>query len=296
MNKIYSLILLLLISFQGISQSISITKIIETDCGSPYVKSVELYVSGTIDFANDPASVHYMNNGKAWNETEFDLTPLGSVTDSHIYIVRDIATMQAEFPSVTFDSSNTITDGNATNGDDGYRAVINGNVVSQFGKDQTDADDDPAADWNHNDTVFSRTIGVVDDGTWNSSQWTGESENSLDGLGVCKAGDGFEAAFASLGNGHPLQSWTPPTASIDDVAINKLSIYPNPLNSNNRILHINSNFKEDINIKIYDISGKEILNKQLATNTIDLSNLKTGVYIVGVKHKDINFSSRLILK
>ena len=237
-----------------------------------------------------------MNNGKEWNETEFDLTSLGSVTDSHIYIVRDIQLMQAEFPSVTFDSSNTIVDGNATNGDDGYRAVIDGNVVSQFGKDQTDADNDPAADWNHNDTVFSRTIGVVDDGTWNSSQWTGEPENSLDNLGACKGGDGFEAAFESLGNGHPLQSWTPPTASNNDLAINKLTIYPNPLNSNYRILHINSNFKEDINIKIYDISGKEILNKQLATNTIDLSSLNTGVYIVGVKHKDINFSSRLIVK
>jgi hypothetical protein len=93
-----------------------------------------------------------------------------------------------------------------------------------------------------------------------------------------------------------MQSWTPPTASIDDLSRNKISIYPNPLTSNNRVLNINSNYKEEINVKVYDISGKEILNRQLTTNTINLSTLKTGVYIISVKQEDINISNRLIVK
>ena len=92
-----------------------------------------------------------------------------------------------------------------------------------------------------------------------------------------------------------MQSWTPPTASIDDLASNKISIYPNPLTSINRILHINTNFKEDVIAKVYDISGKEILSKKIKTNTINLSTLKTGVYIINLKQKNINLSSRLIV-
>ena len=102
MKKIY---FLFLISTLGYSQSVSITKIIETDCASPYIKTVELYVSGTIDFANDPVTVDFMSNGGSWSNTRFDLTTLGSVTDSYIYLVRDIALMQADFPSITFDAS-----------------------------------------------------------------------------------------------------------------------------------------------------------------------------------------------
>ena len=105
----------------------------------------------------------------------------------------------------------------------------------------------------------------------------------------------LETHLSTLAADHAMQSWTPPTASIDDLASNKISIYPNPLTSINRVLNINSNYSEDINVKVYDISGKEILNRQLTTNTINLSNLKTGVYIISVKQEDINISSRLIV-
>ena len=299
MKQIYSLILLFLISFQGISQSVSITKVIETDCSSPYIKSVELYVSGTIDFSSDIVEVNWMQNGNAWstehaNGDDVDkINALGVVTDSHIYLVRDIDLMAAEFPSVTFDATNTVVVTFGSNGDDGVQVVMNGNVVSQFGKDATDADDDNI--WEHDDSVVSRKIGVADSGTWDETHWEYSGKNSLDNKGVCKGGAGFEAEFASLGNGHPLQSWTPPTASIDDFAINKLSIYPNPLTDDNRILHINANFKEDVIVKVYDISGKEILSKKIKTNTINLSTLKTGVYMINVKQKNINLSSRLIV-
>lgn len=299
MKKLYSFTLILFVSFHGISQSVSITKVIETDCSSPYVKSVELYVSGTIDFSTDIVEVNYMQNGKEWSSSTSSgddtdkINALGTVTDSYIYLVKDIGFMAAEFPSVTFDATNTVVIAFGSNGDDGVQVVMNGNVVSQFGKDATDADDDNI--WEHDDSVVSRKIGVADSGTWDETHWEYSGKNSLDNKGVCKNGAGFQAEFASLGNGHPLQSWTPPTASIDDLASNKISIYPNPLTSNNRVLNINSNYKGDINVKVYNISGKEILNRQLTTNTINLSTLKTGVYIISVKQEDINISSRLIV-
>ena len=300
MKKIYSLILTIFVCTLVNSQSMHITKVIETDCSSPFLKTVEFYVSGTIDFATANIGVEYMNNGGAWNSTVFDFTSLGSVTDSYVYLIRDLQIMTDNFPSITFDASNTVTTGTATNGDDGYRVVMDGNVISQFGKDATDADNDPADDWDHGDTIFSRALGVNDDGTWNSSQWVGEAENSIDTKSLCAISGGagtvaLETHLSTLAADHAMQSWTPPTDSIDDLASNKISIYPNPLTSINRVLNINSNYSEDINVKVYDISGKEILNRQLTTNTINLSNLKTGVYIISVKQEDINISSRLIV-
>ena len=74
MKKIY--ILFLLISFGGFAQNVTITKIIETGCATPFVKTVELYVDGTVNFANfgadalqntadDEVILNYMNNGSS---------------------------------------------------------------------------------------------------------------------------------------------------------------------------------------------------------------------------------------
>ena len=56
------------------------------------------------------------------------------------------------------------------------------------------------------------------------------------------------------------------------------------------------NLSEDNGLVTLTASLNSSLNKQLATNTIDLSSLKTGVYIISVKQEDINISNRLIVK
>ena len=64
--------------------------------------------------------------------------------------------MLVEFPSTTFDTSNTIVVGTSTNGNDGYHIVLNNNVVSQFGKTETETDADDDTIWEHDDSVVSR--------------------------------------------------------------------------------------------------------------------------------------------
>ena len=155
MKKLYILLFLMFASFSSYAQNVTITKIIETGCSSPFLKSVELYVDGTVDFSTDVV-LNYMQNGAPWADNQIDISALGTITDSFVYIVRDIALMQAEFPSTTFDASNTVVVTNSTNGDDGYQVVLNGEVVSQFGKTETDADNDTDSNWNHNDAVATR--------------------------------------------------------------------------------------------------------------------------------------------
>ncbi|MDG1398574.1 MAG: hypothetical protein P8P88_09325, partial [Polaribacter sp.] len=110
--------------------------------------------------------------------------------------------MQGEFPSTTFDTSNTIVVGTSTNGNDGYQIVLNNNVVSQFGKAETDADDDTILE--HDDSVVSRKQEIADNGTWDESHWNYSCKNTLDGETSCNGGAGIESYLAGLGNGYPL--------------------------------------------------------------------------------------------
>lgn len=215
MKKIY-LLLLGLFSLTTFSQNVTITKIIETGCpsSSGFLKSVELYVDGTVDFASE-VTLNYMQNGAPWADNQIDISALGVQTDSFVYLVRDIAVMQAEFPSTTFDASNTVVVSTSTNGDDGYQVVLNGTVVSQFGKTETDADNDTDSNWNHNDAVATRLDGVPDVGTWDSTHWDITPENDLDDHTACQGAGvspNLETYFATLGGTFPLGSgsgWTP---------------------------------------------------------------------------------------
>ena len=229
MKKLY--FLFLLISFGGFAQNITITKIIETACADPFVKTVELYVDGTVNFANfgadttqntadDEVILNYMLNGAPWADNQIDISALGTVTDAFVYIVRDIPLMQAEFPSTTFDATNTVVVGTSTNGDDGYQIVLNGVVVSQFGKTETDADLDTDSNWNHNDAVATR-LSNPDLGTWNPSDWVITAENDLDDNTACQGvGTNLETYFNTLGGNFPLGSgsgWTPSGATCTTV-------------------------------------------------------------------------------
>ena len=68
---------------------------------------------------------------------------------------------------------------------------------------------------------------------------------------------------------------TCPTASVDDQNQLDISIYPNPTSD---IVYIDGNYTQ-LKVIIYNVLGKEILNKSI-TNSIDISHLDNGVYIL----------------
>ena len=209
--------ILLFLSFASFGQNVTITKVIETGCATPFVKTVELYVDGTVDFSTDVV-LNYMNNGATWSANQIDISGFGVQSNKFLYIVRDIALMQAEFPGKTFDSSNTIVVTTATNGDDGYQIVLKGTVVSQFGKTETDADNDSDSNWKHEDAVATRKNGIPDLGTWDPTHWEITAENALDAHTSCQnsASTNLETYFATLSSTFPLGSgsgWTPTPAT-----------------------------------------------------------------------------------
>jgi hypothetical protein len=68
---------------------------------------------------------------------------------------------------------------------------------------------------------------------------------------------------------------TCPTAGVDDQNQLDISIYPNPTSD---IVYVEGNYTQ-LKVIIYNVLGKEILNKSI-TNSIDISHLDNGVYIL----------------
>ena len=68
---------------------------------------------------------------------------------------------------------------------------------------------------------------------------------------------------------------TCPTASVDDQNQLDISIYPNPTSD---IVYIDGNYTQ-LEAVVYDILGKQVMNKSI-TNSIDISQLEKGVYIL----------------
>ena len=65
------------------------------------------------------------------------------------------------------------------------------------------------------------------------------------------------------------------TAGIDDQNQLDISIYPNPTSD---MVYIGGNYTQ-LKVVIYNILGKEVINKSI-TNSIDISHLENGVYLM----------------
>ena len=86
---------------------------------------------------------------------------------------------------------------------------------------------------------------------------------------------------------------TAPT-SINDFNDLQINIYPNPFTKN---IYIKLNDNPLLNnISIFDVSGKEIVSKNIVANdyTVNLSFLTEGIYFVKVTNKKSSFFSKII--
>jgi hypothetical protein len=81
-----------------------------------------------------------------------------------------------------------------------------------------------------------------------------------------------------------------PPLSIDDNSLDIISIYPNPAKDK---LHFRTSLNERLDIAVYDILGKEIINKSVdIDNSLDVSKLQSGLYIL--KFKDYNDTYKFV--
>jgi len=84
------------------------------------------------------------------------------------------------------------------------------------------------------------------------------------------------------------------TLSSNEFNINSFSIYPNP--TNNGIVTISSTTNEVMNVQVFDILGKEVKNEVITNNTLDVSSLTTGMYLVKITQNNASSTKKLVIR
>jgi hypothetical protein len=84
------------------------------------------------------------------------------------------------------------------------------------------------------------------------------------------------------------------SASLNDNNIDGLTMYPNPLKENT--LHLTSTANAAMSVQIYDVLGKEVVNSKVMNNTVNVSSLNAGVYIVKVTEEGKTATRKLVIQ
>ena len=109
------------------------------------------------------------------------------------------------------------------------------------------------------------------------------------------ATDTPELQFDEIRVGTTWAEVTPPsTAGLSDNNISGLTMYPNPLKGNT--LFITSTANAEMNVKIYNVLGKEVLSTKVNNTSVDVSNLASGVYIVKVTEEGKTATRKLVIQ
>ncbi len=82
--------------------------------------------------------------------------------------------------------------------------------------------------------------------------------------------------------------------SIKQNAISGLSVYPNPLTDG--YLYITSNSSNATTVAVYDILGKQVLNAKTSNNNVNVSNLKSGAYIIRITEDGKTDNRKVIIE
>jgi len=84
------------------------------------------------------------------------------------------------------------------------------------------------------------------------------------------------------------------TAGTKESAIAGLKLFPNPLKGN--VLNITSDANATKTIAIFDVLGKQVVNTTTANNSINVSNLTSGVYIVKITEEGKTATKKLVVQ
>ena len=72
-----------------------------------------------------------------------------------------------------------------------------------------------------------------------------------------------------------------------------VEIYPNPATGT---IHFNTNFNDDLEIKVYNLLGDVVFQSQSSVNQFDLSNIPKGIYLIVIWTKGAYGIEKLVLQ
>ncbi len=118
---------------------------------------------------------------------------------------------------------------------------------------------------------------------------------NLDGVATVFLRVTFNGASTSTGNNRmdniKFVAGTLSTNSFDKAGF---TMYPNPTNTGSVTITTNTN--QNKNVVVFDVLGKQVLAKNLTGNTLNVSSLKSGIYLVQVTEGNTTSTKKLIIK
>jgi hypothetical protein len=105
----------------------------------------------------------------------------------------------------------------------------------------------------------------------------------------------FDGATTSTGNNRIDNiKFTGSTLSTSDFGRTGVSIYPNPVRSGG-VITINTNNSQPLQVTVFDVLGKQVLSRTISNNTLNVSSLKAGVYLVQVTDNNKTTTRKLVV-
>jgi len=215
MKHLYSIIITLFISVIAFAQQPIITAIVDGDCSGGNPKVIEIYASGTVDFAL--FSIENQSNTNTNWAGATSLAPLGTVTNGFVYITTagSAASLATDFPSITA-ANQLVTNTANNNGDDRVRIINTATttVIDQYGVSDTSG---IGTAWVYSDSYAKRISGTGPEPVFNPASWTYGGADALDAQGICRGGAvtletliGGIGTFSTAANTNPVLSITSP--------------------------------------------------------------------------------------
>lgn len=301
MKKLYTLLSIILIATTTQAQVV-ISQVYGGggNGGATYSNDfIELFNRGTVGQSLAGWSVQYASsNGSTWQTTAL---PSVTLLPGQYFLIQQAAgsTPVLALPTPDLDGMSTATTGSngspqptgiAMSGSNGKVILVNtttaettadptgSQIVDKvaFGTSSTSGFEGsgPTGTALTNSTAAFRNLNGCTDTNDNASDFTAATpapRNTATALNVCG------------------------TASAKNFdAIAGLSMYPNPVTGN--VLNITSSANLAMNVAIFDVLGKQVINTKVTNNTVNVSSLNAGVYIVKITEDGKTATRKLVVR
>ena len=286
MRKLYFLCFTFLMAGMSFGQDLIITGAIDGPLPGGFPKGIELYV------VNDIAdlSVYGLEragNGDPSSGAQTYTFPADSYSaGDFIYVGKPDANSAAGFAqylNVTLNYESSAVD---HNGNDAIILYFNGAPSDVFGEVGVNGSGES---WECKDGWAYRNDNSSSSATFSDSEWTFSGPDALDG---CDDSDdtGTNADCASV---FPVGTFST-TLNTETSQRDSFKMFPNPTNTG--IVTISSLSNETVSVQVFDILGKQVKNELLLNNTLTVSDLNTGVYILKLTQNNASVIKKLVIK
>lgn len=214
------------------------------------------------------------NNGGGTDGQEFTFPSVSLTRGDVIYVASESTDFMSFFGFAPDYTSGAM----GINGDDAIELFENGTVIDTYGVPTVNGDGEA---WDYTDGWAYRVDATGPDASWIEGNWTYSGINALDN----------ETSNATAANPIPIASFV---LSNNNFETREFSIFPNPTNTGE--VTISSVNAADMSVTVFDMLGKQVKNQTISNNRLDVSNLKSGIYLLNITQNGATSTKKLVIR